>query len=355
MRALRMAGAAAAWLLASDPTLGAAPVPAPLAVGLNEAVSLPEAPEIAAAPQVADRLLPPLAAEGLRRQLAREDHRLTNPAIDPAAERFIVYVPPTRPAAGYGLLVFVPPWRTARLPAGWAQSLDRAGMIFVSAENSGNDQSVAARRAPLALIGYANVARRFPIDPARVYVGGFSGGSRVALRLALAYPDIFRGALLNAGSDAIGVSPIHLPSPELMSLFQTRSRIVEVTGSDDPGSLALDLASQSSFRKWCVPGVQAKVTPWAAHGAADAAAFGWALTALTGPAPAADEAALSACRAARAHDVEAALAQAKALVDAGQAAAARRELLAIDNSLGGLAAPASVALADRCRCGIFPP
>jgi pimeloyl-ACP methyl ester carboxylesterase len=227
-------------------------------------------------------------------------------------------------------------------------------MIFVSAAGSGNDASVVGRRVPLALIGYANIARRFPIDPARVYVGGFSGGSRVALRIALAYPDIFRGALLNAGSDAIGVSPIHLPSPELMSLFRARSRIVEVTGSDDPGSLALDLASQQSFRKWCVPGVQAKVTPWAAHGPADGAAFSWALAALTGPAPAAD-AALAACRAARTREVAEALRKAGALVDAGRGEAARRELLGIDNSLGGLAAPASVGLADRCRCGIFQP
>ena len=133
-RGLRIAGAAAALLLASGPAVRAAPAP-----GLSETVSLPEAPELAAAPRVADRLLPPLAAEGLRRQLAREDHRLINPAIDPAAERFTVYVPATRPPGGYGLLVFVPPWRAAKLPPGWAEALDRHGIIYVSAANSGND------------------------------------------------------------------------------------------------------------------------------------------------------------------------------------------------------------------------
>ena len=57
---------------------------------------------------------------------------------------------------------------------------------------------------PLALLAYENIRRSHTLDANRVYVGGMSGGSRVALRVALAYPDVFRGALLNAGSDPIG-------------------------------------------------------------------------------------------------------------------------------------------------------
>ena len=62
---------------------------------------------------------------------------------------------------------------------------------------------------------------RYPIDPKRVYVGGLSGGSRAAEMTALAYPDVFRGALLNAGSDPIGgEAGIYLPPAELFRRFQ---------------------------------------------------------------------------------------------------------------------------------------
>jgi poly(3-hydroxybutyrate) depolymerase len=52
----------------------------------------------------------------------------------------------------------------------------------------------------LALIAAQNAMAQYSVDPQQVYIGGFSGGSRVALRLALGYPDVFHGALLNAGS-----------------------------------------------------------------------------------------------------------------------------------------------------------
>src|SRR5208282_4778992 len=62
-----------------------------------------------------------------------------------------------------------------------------------------------------ALLAAQNIMHRYTVNPDRVYVAGFSGGSRVAMRLALGYPDLFRGALLNAGSDPIGdaLAPIH--------------------------------------------------------------------------------------------------------------------------------------------------
>ena len=65
----------------------------------------------------------------------------------------MLYVPAHPPPAGYGLLVFIPPWQEARLPAGWAPILDQAGIIFVSAAGSGNAEKPLARRIPLALLG----------------------------------------------------------------------------------------------------------------------------------------------------------------------------------------------------------
>ena len=90
------------------------------------------------------------------------------------------------------------------------------------------------RRAPLALLAAYNLMSRYPVDAQKVYVGGFSGGARIALRLALAYPDLFHGALLNAGSDPLGMpGRPHRRSPQLLQQFQESTRLVYVTGEHD--------------------------------------------------------------------------------------------------------------------------
>src|SRR5207302_469453 len=103
-----------------------------------------------------------------------------------------------------------------------------------------------ARREPLALLAAHNLMRRYPVDPERVYVGGFSGGARVAMRLALGYPDLFRGAILNAGSDPIGGAEIPLPPRELFMRFQSSTRIVYVTGERDDPHVSDDSVSMQS-------------------------------------------------------------------------------------------------------------
>lgn len=136
--------------------------------------------------------------------LAQSGKRLGDQPVNLADEKFAVYVPAQKPTGGYALLVFVPPWNDARLPDGWGPVLDQYGVIFVTAARSGNDANVFGRREPLALLAEQNVARRYAVNQARVLIAGFSGGSRVAMRLALAYPDLFHGAILNAGSDPVG-------------------------------------------------------------------------------------------------------------------------------------------------------
>ena len=172
---------------------------------------------------------------------------LRSQAIDLTAEKFIVRVPRNCPAAGYGVFVFVPPWQDARLPAGWGPVLDDAGVIFVAAAKSGNDENIFGRRIPLALLGAHNVIQRYSVDADRVYVGGFSGGARVAMRVALGYPDLFRGAVLNAGSDPVGTSQAVLPPDDLFARFQASSHIVYVTGMDDATNVTRDMGSRGSM------------------------------------------------------------------------------------------------------------
>ena len=189
----------AAALIAASGRVAAQDVPS--APGLHRDVVFSEYAAPSENREILRRMLTPLAFAQMEKVVARSGKSLQTQPLDLKDERFTVYVPATPPPpAGYGLLVFVPPWDDARLPDGWSSILDARGIVFVTAAQSGNEQGVVNRRAPLALLAEENTVRRYRIDPARIYVGGFSGGSRVAMRLALAYPDIFTGASGKTGS-----------------------------------------------------------------------------------------------------------------------------------------------------------
>jgi pimeloyl-ACP methyl ester carboxylesterase len=292
------------------------------------------------------RLLSPLNADQASKRLAHSAVALREQPIDLAQERFVVYVPAHSPASGYGLLVFIPPWENATLPLGWAEILDRHGVIFVSAANSGNATNVLDRRTPLALLAAHNIMQRFRVDPERIYIGGFSGGSRIALRLALGFPDLFRGALLNAGSDPIGDAQTPLPPAELFSRFQEMTRIVYVTGKNDAVNVDKDAASTRSMLEWCVFDWYAERSPWAEHEVAGAPVFGRALDMLDKHAKT-NLARLSNCRSRINQELAKQIDQASDLLAAGNIDGTRKLLNKIDARYGGLAAPRSMDLAAR--------
>ncbi|KZC35493.1 UNVERIFIED_ORG: hypothetical protein RHOFW104R5_29520 [Rhodanobacter sp. FW104-R5] len=328
-------------LLVASAMVAAAP---PLAAtGLQQAARFADTTPLADSTELARRLLTPLSFQRLQRYLAAHAGTMRTQPLDPAQEKFAVHVPAgAPPAEGYGLLVFVPPWPQAALPQGWTQALDRHGLIFVSAANSGNAADVMDRRVPLALLAWANIRGRYPLDPARVYVGGFSGGSRVALRIALAYPDVFRGVLLEAGSDPIGEPPVSLPPADLFRRFQQDTRLVYLTGGQDEAHLRMDVTSRQSMQEWCVAGGETVAMPWRGHEIAEPAALGHALDALARPA-AADAGKLAACRARNDRALSSRLAEVAATLAHG----ARAQLDAIDSRYGGLAAAALLEWAAR--------
>jgi pimeloyl-ACP methyl ester carboxylesterase len=288
-------------------------------------------------------VLTPLAFERIRPHLA--DAR--QEPLDLARERFVVYVPAgAPPAQGYGLLVFIPPWPEAALPKDWPHVLDRRGMIFVSAAHSGNDADTLDRRIPLALLGYENIRRRYPLDANHTYVGGLSGGSRVALRVALAYPDLFRGALLNAGSDPLGGDGIALPPADLFLRFQDSTRLVFLTGDRDEVNLHNDLVSRKSLHDWCVFDVASVTMPRTGHAIADAAGLERALKTLDAPNDV-DAKDLASCRADLDRGLAARTAEAKAAIASGDHVRATAILNAIDARYGGEAAAEIAALGSK--------
>jgi pimeloyl-ACP methyl ester carboxylesterase len=272
-------------------------------------------------------------------------------SIDLARERFLLYVPRTPAQTGYRLLVFVPPWDGAQFPTGWAAVLEREHTIFVSAIESGNDTSIFGRREPLAIIAAENVMHQFHVDRDRVYVAGFSGGSRVALRIALGYPDLFRGVLLNAGSDPIGDAQAPLPPVELFQTFQQSTQLAYVTGEDDQVNIELDAESRLSMLHWCVFNLNTLTMFHTGHMVADSSSLGQALDTLMRNGPPADERKLAQCREHIEGELAAQLAQLLALLHQNQLDAARELLGRIDTRYGGLAAPKSIDLARQIAAG----
>jgi len=248
-----------------------------------EEVTFTEASPYSRNEELVRRLLPPAEAKALMERLAQRGQRLAEQPVDPAGERFILHVPPAAPAGGYGLLVFVPPWQQAKVPPGWTGALDRLGLIYVSAAKSGNEEITQARREPLALIAAANVMAHYPVDPAKVFIGGFSGGSRVAERLAVGYPDLFRGALLDAGSDRVGEGDLPLPPGDLLKRFREESRLVFVTGENDTLNHRLDADTMRSLDEIGMSRYASQTVPWLGHAVLPPAAFEAAMRALLDP------------------------------------------------------------------------
>ncbi len=301
--------------------------------------------------EIARRALPPLTYQRFQQTLAAQGLRLSEQAIDLAKERFDLYVPPgPPPPRGYGVLVFISPGSQALHPRFWRAPLDRHGLIFVSAENSGNEANTIDRRVPLALLAYENVRARYPLDEQRVYVGGLSGGGRVAEIVALAYPDVFRGALLNAGADPIdGQEGMYKPPAELFRQFQ-HMRLVYITGEEDEGVLAQDEVSRRSMHEACVFDVKTETVFGMGHDALDAVAMDRALDDLEAP-RAVDEAELARCNARVEREIAAALADAAAAITRGDRDAARAKIKAIDARFAGLAAAGIVELDARLAGG----
>jgi len=315
--------------------LGAAAQAQP--VGLQRGVVFDQYSARSSSAELVRRNLSPLAAARLAIRLARAGEALGGQSVNLADERFLVYAPKRAPPRGYAVMVFVPPWPDARLPRGWAPVLDREGVIFVSAARSGNDASILDRREPLAVLAAENIVARYPVDPERIYIAGFSGGSRVAMRIALAYPDVFQGALLNAGADPIGNPETTLPPRDLFLRVQASTRLVYVTGARDEVNLGKDADSRRSMSRWCVFSTAAQIAPRLGHEPLDAGALAAALAGLDTPTRP-DPARLAACRAA----LDAQLARALESVETrranGQQADADRMLRDIDTRFGGWAA-----------------
>lgn len=139
-----------------------------------------------------------------------------------------LYVPPSYDASQpAGAIVYVSPWSSGGPPKAWNALLDERNLIWIGAQNAGNDVPVA-RRMFLAMFGPMVLQRRYALDPGRIYIAGMSGGGKTASRVAALRPNIFKGGVFLSGALFWDEE-----APPLLDVMKNL-RYVFMSGSEDP-------------------------------------------------------------------------------------------------------------------------
>ena len=100
----------------------------------------------------------------------------------------------------HGLFIWISAGANASIPKEWEKVLADKKLIFIGALNSGNPRNVFDRMR-LAIDANHNLRGLYNVDGRRVYVSGFSGGSRVASMVSVCYADMFSGAVCFMGAN----------------------------------------------------------------------------------------------------------------------------------------------------------
>src|SRR5262245_53890961 len=183
----------------------------------------------------------PLDTQHKRHQIKVDDRQV----YELSEHTFEVVVPETydgeRP---FGLLVWVSPIATGRAPHRWLQTLEKNNLIWIGANDSGNERGVAIRFG-LALDAVYNMTRLYNIDDSRIYVAGFSGGGKCSSMLGMIYPEVFQGAIPMGGVGFYRTIPVpdkknmlypntfDRPPAKMYDLARKHRRMVLLIGDQD--------------------------------------------------------------------------------------------------------------------------
>jgi dienelactone hydrolase len=312
----------------------------------SQSIILDSLSPLASAQEITSRLLTPVTQDRIAKFHEKVDFSFKEQTIRPNEEPFELFVPEPAADGKYGLLVYIWPGDDIQVPGEWWKVFSSRHMIYVAARRSGNAENIFDRRVPLALHGYEYVRSRYPLDPERVFIGGFSGGSRTAQRVVMAYPDVFRGVFLAGGSDPLGESSgFTLPSAELTHELQTRTRFVFSTGNDDFVNRTKDARTRKNLEALCMQGLRLVPQPRVEHWVPDGRGLVRVLNELERPLSL-DEEDIAACNAGLRRSIDSELARVSEKIADGAFEEAGDLLNLADAKYGGLAAPKSVLLAQ---------
>lgn len=116
---------------------------------------------------------------------------------DSTKQKYQLFVPAK---AGKGCIVFI---SAGDSPAGldkWKPVCEKEGLLFCSPYGAGNDVP-AAKRMRVILDMLDDVRRRHGIDANQTYIGGISGGGRVACTVGFCLPEYFGGVVPVCGTN----------------------------------------------------------------------------------------------------------------------------------------------------------
>jgi pimeloyl-ACP methyl ester carboxylesterase len=121
---------------------------------------------------------------------------------DSKKQTYELYVPQQYDSkTAWPVVLFVSPGDRGAGFQQWQQTLQKRGIIFASPHQAGNNCPMP-RRVRIVMDVLDDLRRNYNIDPDRVYIGGFSGGGRVACAIAFALPEYFGGVIpVCAGGD----------------------------------------------------------------------------------------------------------------------------------------------------------
>lgn len=160
---------------------------------------------------------------------------------DSTKQRFELYVPAgagSRAAAP--LILFISPGQKATGLSQFRTLCDREGVVFASPHRVGN-QTPGPRRIRIVMDTLDEVRRRIKIDPDRTYIGGFSGGGRIAMSIAMALPEYFGGVIPVCAGGQLRTEPW------LRERVISRLRIALLTGENDFNRGEIERMTQTLF------------------------------------------------------------------------------------------------------------
>ena len=180
-----------------------------------------------------------------------------------------VYLPDNNSTAKPGVMVYVSPRESGKIDSRWRSVMDQQNLIYIAANDSGNRKPVN-RRMVLATMAIKALAQQHSFATDHIIVAGFSGGGRVASKLASQYPEVFTGALYICGVDYWKKDQ----TPRVERLLQ--NKFVFLTGSRDFNRDE----TKRIYRRYIKAGAQQSklmVIPGLSHEHPDAAALNEAL------------------------------------------------------------------------------
>ena len=126
-----------------------------------------------------------------------------------------------------GILIYISPSDSGRIPGNWTSSIESENLIWIAARRSGNKQAVA-RRIAHSILAAGIIDRKYTVDASRIYLAGFSGGAKVAGLVAVLYPNLFSGAIYIGGAELWDEEAATVDIDAMQ-----RNRYVFMAGTDD--------------------------------------------------------------------------------------------------------------------------